>query len=98
MNLKSLTKYEPRRCTEFYYKVKGDPTFAKSISKYPLEERKDSLINAGFNFPDEELRQAREEMSDDELAAVAAGGCNQDTGGDHCGWNCDTEGHGGNDL
>ena len=65
----------------FIAKVKADPTFAKSISKYPPEERKNALIKAGFNFTDEELKQAREELSDDELAAVAAGGWNADSDG-----------------
>ena len=61
--------------------MKVDPTFAKYMSKYPPEKRKDAVIKAGFNFTEEELKLAREELSDDELAAVAAGGWNADSDG-----------------
>lgn len=47
------------------------------------EERQSFLHSEGFDFTPEELAQVRQELSDDELAAVSGGKC--------CGATCEKE-------
>ena len=75
---------------QFMAKIRSDQSFADSIKQTKPQDRKQFITNVGFDFSDDELKQAREEMSDEELAGVAGGtwhpGCTKDG---HCVFTCE---------
>jgi len=78
---------------EFLEKYKNDAELvAKLAGKAGPAERMAVAKAAGFDFSYEELAQVNEELSEDELDAVAGGawnpGCDDDG---HCGKTCEGE-------
>ena len=77
---------------QFMTKIKIDKSFADSLKNLKTQDRKKFIFEAGFNFTDDELKQAREEVSDEELTAVAGGtwhpNCTKDG---HCGQTCENQ-------
>ena len=71
-------------------KVKNDKSFADALKLTKTEDRKKFITDAGFDFTDDELKQAREEISDEELNAVAGGTWHPNCSNDgHCGVTCE---------
>jgi len=75
---------------QFMAKVKSDQSFADTLKQTKPVERKQFILDAGFDFTDAELKEVREEVSDEELTAVAGGtwhpSCSKDG---HCGKSCE---------
>jgi len=75
---------------QFMTKIKSDQSFADSLKETKPLDRKQFIMNAGFDFTDAELKEVREEVSDEELADVAGGAwhpsCSKDG---HCGKACE---------
>ncbi len=77
----------------FITKIKSDQSFADSLKKTKPLDRKQFITNAGFDFTDAELKEVREEISDEELNAVAGGTWHPDCTTDgHCGKACENNG------
>ncbi len=77
---------------QFMTKVKSDKSFEDSLKQTKTQDRKKFIAEAGFNFTDDELKQAREEVSDEELNAVAGGTWHPTCGKDgHCGLTCEDQ-------
>jgi len=60
----------------FVEKIKTDEEFAKKLKGFEdASARKAFVKEAGFDFTDEEVKQIQGELSDEDLDAVAGGGC-----------------------
>ncbi|EHQ88915.1 Nif11-like leader peptide family natural product precursor [Desulfosporosinus youngiae] len=58
----------------FVAKLKTDEGFANQVKAFPnAEERLAFVKESGFDFTPEEIKQVDEELSDNELDAVAGG-------------------------
>ncbi|SMC33230.1 Nif11-like leader peptide family natural product precursor [Sporomusa malonica] len=63
--------------------MKTDQEFANKINKFKnLEEAKEFIKEAGFDFTLEEFNELSKELMDNELESVTGG-----AHGDNCGWN-----------
>jgi predicted ribosomally synthesized peptide with nif11-like leader len=65
---------------EFLSYIQQNPDFMKSLENLSEEECFDKLKAAGFDFKREDLARIQEEareLSDDELANAAGGGCGE---------------------
>jgi len=61
---------------KFIEKVKADEAFAKKVKECKDSEARLAFAKAsGFDFTAEEIKGLKTELSDDELDAVAGGGC-----------------------
>lgn len=70
----------------FVKKMKTDEDFYKKVNGCKdAEERKAFVKKGGFDFTAEELKKVSESLSDEELDAVAGGGCIWDQCVDTCG-------------
>ncbi len=59
----------------FLERVKNDEDFKKELEgQASVEERMKFAKAQGFDFTEDEIRQVKESLSDEELDAVAAGG------------------------
>lgn len=66
----------------FTEKMKTDSEFAKKVLACKGgTERIEFVKKAGFDFTKEEIKEVTSELSDDELNAVAGGGCIVDSCG-----------------
>ncbi len=64
---------------KFAEKVKDDKGFAAQLAEFETSDERVAFVQqAGFDFTDAEWNEVREELGDDELDAVAAGGCTVD--------------------
>ena len=60
----------------FMEKIKTDEEFAKKVKECKDAEARMAFVKAeGFDFTVEEIKGIQGELSDDELDAVAGGGC-----------------------
>lgn len=68
----------------FKAKFLEDKEFQKAfLALATVEKRQAFLLSEGFDFTAEELAQVRQEITEDELAAVSGGKC--------CGHSCENE-------
>jgi len=75
---------------QFLQKIKTDTSFTDSLKQTKSLERKQFITNAGFDFTDAELKEAREKVTDEELTAVAGGTWHPNCSNDgHCGRTCE---------
>ena len=59
----------------FLEKIKNDEDFRISVGKIgTVEERMEYVKGAGFDFTKDEIATLKDELSDDDLDAVAGGG------------------------
>ncbi len=57
----------------FIKKLQTDKEFSDSIQDGIDKERKNLIAKAGFDFTNEELKQATEVLSDEELRSISGG-------------------------
>ena len=75
---------------DFVERVKSDDEFAKRVAGTASREERAEIATAeGFDFTPEELKSVTEELSVEELEAVAGGawGCGYTHESEHCGNN-----------
>ena len=60
----------------FLERIKSDEDFKNSVGELgTAEERMEYVKGAGFDFTKEEIKSLKDELSDEELDAVAGGSC-----------------------